>query len=215
MTITKGQGSQRQRTAEAAGGDRSDQSADQSADQLAGIIAENIRSFRLRHGLSVEALARLSGTDHTVLEEIESRRGRPNIATLWTIAKALDVPFSSLLSRGSSGGTAVIRRRESKPLASRDGRFTSRALFPLEGERQAEFYELRLAPGTDEEAGAHAIGTTENILVGRGTVEIVTGDGEYRLEEGDSIQFDADVPHAYRNVGADDAVLYLVMTYIL
>lgn len=206
MTITKGQGASRQRAADA-GGDTSD--------QLAGIIAENIRSFRLRHGLSVEALARLSGTDHAVLQEIESRRGRPNIATLWTIAKALDVPFSSLLSRGSSGGTAVIRRTNSKPLASQDGRFTSRALFPLEGERQAEFYELRLAPGTDEEAGAHAIGTTENILVGRGTVDIVTGDGEYRLSEGDSIQFDADVPHAYRNVGADEAVLYLVMTYIL
>ncbi len=206
MTITKGQGATRQRPADTGGG---------TSDQLAGIIAENIRSFRLRHGLSVEALARLSGADQTTLQEIESSRGRPNIATLWTIAKALDVPFSSLLSRGSSGGTAVIRRTDSKPLASRDGRFTSRALFPLEGERQAEFYELRLAPGTDEEAGAHAVGTTENILVGRGTVEIVTGDGEYRLEEGDSIQFDADVPHAYRNVGADEAVLYLVMTYIL
>lgn len=207
MTITKRERAQHQRSADPGAGDMSD--------QLAGIIAENIRSFRLRHGLSVEALARLSGTDQTVLQEIESSHARPSIATLWTIANALDVPFSSLLSRGSSGGTAVIRRREAKPLASRDGRFTSRALFPLEGERQTEFYELRLVPGTDEAAGAHAMGTTENILVGRGTVEIVTGDGTHRLEEGDAIQFDADVPHAYRNVGADEAVLYLVMTYIL
>lgn len=201
MTITQGQ-----RFADAVPGD--------SSDQLAGIIAENMRSFRLRQGLSLEALARLSGTDRATLEEIEARRGRPNIATLWTVAKTLEVPFSTLLSRGTSGGTAVIRRGDSKPLASGDGRFTSRALFPLEGERQVEFYELRLAPGTEEEAGAHAIGTTENILVGRGTVEIVTGDGPHRLEEGDSIQFDADVPHAYRNAGEGEAVLYLVMTYI-
>ena len=188
---------------------------DGEANPLNGVIAGNIRNFRLRQGLSLDALAKLSGNSRAELAAIEAGHGQSSIDILWTIARALDVPFSSLLSRGSSGGTAVIRRREAKPLASRDGRFTSRALFPLEGERQTEFYELRLAPGTDEAAGAHAIGTTENILVGRGTVEIVTGDGTHRLEEGDAIQFDADVPHAYRNAGADEAVLYLVMTYIL
>ncbi len=206
--MTIGTATQAQRSAEAL-------TEDGASDRLAGVIAENVRTFRLRQGLSAEALARMSGTDRATVEEIEAGQGRPSIAALWSVAKTLDVPFSSLLSSGGNGGTTVIRRADSQRLTSRDGRFTSRALFPFEGERQVEFYELRLAPGTDEEADAHAIGTTENILVARGSVEIVTSDGAHRLGEGDSIVFDADVPHAYRNVGADEAVLYLVMTYIL
>ena len=188
---------------------------DGDANRLNGVIAENIRSFRLRQGLSVEALAKLSGNSRAELAAIEAGRGQSSIDNQWTIARALDVPFSSLLSSGVSGGTTVIRRVDSQPLTSRDGRFTSRALFPFQGERQVEFYELRLAPGTDERADAHTIGTVENILVGRGVVDIETGDGTHRLDQGDTIQFDADTPHAYRNVGDDEAVLYLVMTYVL
>ena len=35
----------------------------------------------------------------------------------------------------------------------------------------------------------------------------------YELRAGDAILFVADVPHTYRNVGAAEAVMYLVMTY--
>ncbi len=65
-----------------------------------------------------------------------------------------------------------------------------------------------------EEADAHAVGTTENIAVALGSVEIATGDGTHRLDAGDSILFEADAPHAYRNTGGGDAVLYLVMSYV-
>lgn len=190
-------------------------SADAGPDALVTVIAENLRTYRLRQGLSLDRLAQMSGNSRAVLAAIESGTTRADIDTLWTMAKALDVPFSSLLSSGTDAGTTVIRRAESQPLASRDGRFTSRALFPLTGDRQVEFYELRLTPGTDEQAGGHPPGTQENILVGRGSVVIVTGTGEHRLEEGDAILFEADVPHAYINTGDGEAVLYLVMSYIL
>ena len=38
------------------------------------------------------------------------------------------------------------------------------------------------------------------------------GDAQ-RLEAGDAILFEADTPHAYRNPGEVEAVMYLVMTY--
>ncbi|MDR6772283.1 XRE family transcriptional regulator [Azospirillum sp. BE72] len=186
-----------------------------SFDQLVGVIGENLRGFRRRQGLSVDGLAQLSGTDPALLTAIEEGRHRPDIGTLWTVAKALDLSFSSLLSTGGDAGTTVIRRAEQRNLTSRDGRFTSRALFPLKGERQVEFYELRLSPGADEASDGHSPGTVENILVGRGRVEVTTADGEHWLEEGDSILFEADVPHRYRNAGDGEAVLYLVMSYIL
>lgn len=190
-----------------------------SAGQEAGIaplsraLAGNLRRFRLNLGLSVERLAALSGVDADELSVFERGAGTPSIAQLWKISTVLEVPFSSLFSVGSSGSARVLSRSEAKLLTSRDGGFTSRALFPFEGERQTEFYELRLAPGAREEAEAHAPGTTENLAVAHGTVEIVAGDGIHRLGPGDSIQFEADTPHGYANPGDEEAVLYLVVSY--
>ena len=50
-------------------------------------------------------------------------------------------------------------------------------------------------------------------MVTQGVVEIDTAGETHRLETGDSIRVEADSPHAYRNPGKTDAVMYLVMTY--
>lgn len=80
-----------------------------------------------------------------------------------------------------------------------------------------EFYQLELAVGGEERAEPHAPGTMENLVVASGTVEVGVQDGAIgkaqRLETGDAMNFHADVPHWYRNLGKVLAVMYLVMTY--
>jgi XRE family transcriptional regulator, regulator of sulfur utilization len=98
-------------------------------------------------------------------------------------------------------------------LTSKDGSFASRALFPYDSERRVEFYELTMQPGTLEQAEPHAPGTTENLTVAEGEVEIVAGSERSLLGAGDSVFFQADVPHSYRNAGSGKAVMFLVMTY--
>jgi quercetin dioxygenase-like cupin family protein len=50
-------------------------------------------------------------------------------------------------------------------------------------------------------------------VVSRGKVEIETGGGVHALGAGDAVVFEADAPHAYRNAGDVEALMYLVMTY--
>ncbi len=107
----------------------------------------------------------------------------------------------------------VLRSRDAKWLSSRDNAFVSRALFPIDEPRPVEFYQLELGPGGEEQADPHPPGTSENIVVTAGTVEIGVDGVAQRLEAGDAILFGADVPHWYRNVGEDRVVMYLVMTY--
>ena len=45
-------------------------------------------------------------------------------------------------------------------------------------------------------------------------VELDVEGERFVLEQGDAIIFHADVPHAYRNSGEREAVMYLVMTYV-
>ena len=47
----------------------------------------------------------------------------------------------------------------------------------------------------------------------RGTVEIQSGGAAHKLSAGDAIQFQADGPHSYKNEGASEAIMYLVMSY--
>ena len=132
---------------------------------------------------------------------------------LWKIARALGVTFSALISSRTSTGALVLHAAESKLLTSTDGAFSSRALFPFDEPRRVEFYELRLTAGGVDHADAHPPGTSENLVVTEGTIEIDTGGTTYRLAAGDAILFEADSPHVYRNPGKTDAVMYLVMTY--
>ena len=148
-----------------------------------------------------------------MLGQIELRQSSPTINILWKIARALNVPFSALISQTSTGGAKVLPVARMKILTSRDGKFSSRALFPFDGPRKVEFYELRLAPHALEIAEPHPPGTVENLVVTTGALEVHAGKQRHRLSKGDAIQFEADVPHEYHNPGAHETLMYLVMTY--
>src|SRR5207237_3920176 len=60
-------------------------------------VGANCASFRQERGLSLEALARLSGISKGMLVEIEQKRTNPSIATLCRIANALNVGLAELL----------------------------------------------------------------------------------------------------------------------
>jgi mannose-6-phosphate isomerase-like protein (cupin superfamily) len=79
-----------------------------------------------------------------------------------------------------------------------------------------ELYSMRLAAGASEEVSGQPPGTTEHLAVHEGSVEVEVAVGAERapLGPGDAVLFEADRPHAYRNIGTVDAVLYLVMSYV-
>ncbi|HXQ50587.1 MAG TPA: XRE family transcriptional regulator [Stellaceae bacterium] len=180
---------------------------------IAAVVSGNLKRLRLGRALSLEELAKRSKVSRGMLSQIELGRSVPTIALLWKVARALDVPFAALTSQGGAGGTVVLSADKAKMLTSAGGGFTSRALFPFDAERRVEFYKLTLAPNAVEDAAPHAPGTTENLAVVAGTVEITAGGVSHLLKADDAIVFAADVPHRYRNPGAKIAVMYLVMTY--
>lgn len=177
------------------------------------VVSGNLKRLRTERGLSLERLARASGVSRAMLGQIELGQSTPTINVLWKIARALDVPFSALINAQSGPSTMVLSAARARLLRSVDGSFQSRALFPMDRPRSVEFYELRLAPSAEERADAHPPGTVENLVVNAGRCEITVAGATHKLETGDAIIFEADVPHVYRNPDPVPAVMYLVMTY--
>ncbi len=180
---------------------------------LDALVAVNLRQYRSAQGWSLDDLAREAGVSRTLLGQIELGRAAPSIGIVWKIAQTLGVPFSALLSTEPRGGIVVTHRATANRLQSADGRFLSRALFPLGDPQAPEFYELWLAPHSREDAGAHRPGTRENLVVTAGTLELHIGREVRTLRAGDAVVFTADVAHSYVNVGRDECWMYLVMSY--
>jgi transcriptional regulator with XRE-family HTH domain len=183
-----------------------------SAD-LTPVVGANLRRLRVKKGLSLERLAKLSGVSRAMLGQVELGQSTPTINVLWKIALALEVPFSSLLGTEETSGVSVLPAAKSKVLMSHDGSFRSRALFPFQGPRAVEFYQLRLAPHGVERADPHPPGTTENLVVHSGVLALDVDGEPFTLGEGDAIVFLADRPHVYSNPGDVETLMYLVMSY--
>jgi transcriptional regulator with XRE-family HTH domain len=187
--------------------------APDAASDLTPMVGGNLRRFRADQNLTLEKLAALSGVSRAMLSQIELEQSTPTINVLWKISRALGVPFSALISQPTTSAVTVLPASRARILLSQDGKFSSRALFPFDRARMVEFYELKLAPLAVEHAEPHAPGTAENLVVASGALEMTVGDERHELSTGDSIVFQADVPHVYRNPGKTETVMYLVMTY--
>lgn len=182
---------------------------------ITAAVSANLKRLRAEHDLTLDQLSETSGVSRAMLNQIETGKSVPTIATLWKVAAGLHVPFQQLIQVEAGPKSVVLRRSDAKVLANAEGTFSSRALFPYDGgPRTTEFYELVLAPGGTERAEAHTRGTTEQIVVVKGRVVIEVAGIAHELGERDAIGFQADVAHAYINPDSRrEALLYLVMTY--
>ena len=183
-------------------------------EKLGAIVAERLQRLINRRGRSYENVAALSGLDVGELRRIGRGEEPPTIAHLWRIANALGVPFGSLIAAKENSGLLVIRKREAQAVRSGDGAFVSRALYPYDSQRPVEFYHVTIGPSHIERSESHPPGTKETLVVATGSIEVVVGrEPPVQLDEGDAVDFLADVPHSYRNLGVVPAAIYLVMSY--
>jgi transcriptional regulator with XRE-family HTH domain len=185
-----------------------------AGENLGAIVGQNIRRMRGSRGLTLDALARASGVSRAMLGQIETGRSVPTINVVWKIAAAFDVPFATLIAAPAADKVHLFRAHGARVLTSASGDFTSRALFPFDGQRRPEFYELRLKAHGVEIADPHAAGTMENLVVAHGRLDLEIGQDTRELDAGDAILFQADRPHAYRNPTNEETIAYLVMTYV-
>ncbi len=180
---------------------------------LVGLIGPNLKRLRQDRGLSLDGLANLADVSRAMLSQIERQTSVPTINVVWKLARAFGVPFSALIADNAAQPVHEMLAADAQRLESASGKMSTRALFPVDAPPRAEFYELRLRPGGFEESGPHPDGAVENLVVATGTLEVSIGNTVHPLAPGDAILFPGDQPHAYRNRGAAESVVYLVMTY--
>lgn len=182
------------------------------AADMARRVAENLRQHRKRLELSLDQLAHATGVSRAALSQIETRKTNPTIGVLWKIASGLGIPFSDLIGE-SRFALSVLRREDAQLLRSTDRKFESRPLMPPAGANQIEMYELSLAARSRHASDPHGPGTKELVVVLSGALRMTVGDRTDELAAGDSVVFDANLPHVYENPGNAEARYHDVIIY--
>lgn len=73
-----------------------------SSDALRSILAENIKAFRKKRGLSQEELAEQCGLHRTYIGSVERHERNVTLSTLEVLASTLDVTVPDLLTKYDS-----------------------------------------------------------------------------------------------------------------
>ena len=70
-----------------------------ASDDLQTVFGRVVREFRMKAGLSQEALSFACGRHRTYVSLIERGKNAPSILTLWALAEALGVAPSKIIRR--------------------------------------------------------------------------------------------------------------------
>jgi transcriptional regulator with XRE-family HTH domain len=172
-----------------------------------------IRHLREAMDLSLRDLSERSGVSAPMLSQVERGETSPTLSVAERIAAGLELTLSQLLRLDETDGVSVVRAGERRHGGgSRHGYEVLTP--PLPGLR-AEVSLHSLKPGAStaepDDPPMHEPGSRETAVVVDGPVRFVCAGQPHPLESGDSVTFDADLPHHFENPGSADARFYAVV----
>lgn len=171
-------------------------------------LAASLKAARKSKGLSLDAVARLSGVSRSMVSQIERGESSPTVATLWNLTQALHVDFAGLIEGKSAPGIEVITRAAAPMINGRAPGVQIRILSPAEAAGDHEVYELILARDAVLQSDPHSPGCREHLTVLEGAILVGSGADEEALKTGDTARYFADRPHRIAAVdGAARAIL--------
>ena len=177
-------------------------------------VGPRVKALREAMGLSLRDLAERSGVSAPMLSQVERGDTSPTLNVAGRIAGGLELSLSQLLRLDEGEGVTVVRSDERRTGGSR--RHAYEILTPpLPGQRaEVSLHTLKpqAATGGPGDPPMHEAGSRETAVVTDGSVTLKIAGQAYRLDEGDSVTFDADLPHHFENPGPGEARFLAVTT---
>lgn len=174
-----------------------------------GSVGNKLRAVREERGLSQRELAERASISTNAISLIERDENSPSVSTLQNLAAALNVKMSYFFDDHEP--TQILHvKAENRPAISSKGV----QIEGLDGKlnyQEMEPFLISLKPNS-------GIGERQVVHTGHEMVYCLSGNVEYlidgkifSLETGDFLLFEAHLPHLWRNVTDEDAVILLVL----
>lgn len=162
--------------------------------ELSYEVGQNLRRLRQARGLTLSGLAAKAGIAKSLLHALEAGRANPTLATLWALARALEVPFGELVQARPVGDEGVMVHL----IEQTWGRV---------GER-LEVYRMDLLPRSVRWAEAHEPGLRERVIGLKGKARVGPPPGR-EVGSGEEVEFSGDEPHVYASEEGASLLVFL------
>lgn len=174
------------------------------------LVGRNLRDLRNRRGLSLRALAERSGLNVNTLSLVENGKSSPSVGTLQQLAQALGVPITIFFETEQVEKRVVYTPAEQRPFAVFGSTQMQNLGKDLAG-KVVQPFVVTLQPGMG--SGDRMIVHTghEFVYCLEGSIQYQIGQEEFILQKGDSIVFEAHLPHCWENKGEEVAQILLTL----
>jgi transcriptional regulator with XRE-family HTH domain len=174
-------------------------------------VGGRLRELRQGIGVSMRALARMSGLSANALSMIERGRTSPSVSTLYKLATAIGVPITAFFREEPSQSDVVFRKASERTRVP----FMRGLWEGLGGEMftgRVEPFMLTLESGASSGPFGIVHSGHEFVYCLRGELGYEIENEHYLLEQGDSLLFAAELRHRWRNPGKTVANALFVLS---
>jgi transcriptional regulator with XRE-family HTH domain len=180
-------------------------------------LGSRLRQARERKGFTVRGLARYVGVSPSLVSQIERGHVMPSVGTLYSITNQLEIVVDDLFkdaAAGASGNRDSANKNAADPVQRPNGRRTIRLAEGVRWERltprpdpEVEFHYVVYEPNAEscDKDSLIRHGGKEYAYMISGRLGVKLGFEEFELGPGDSITFDAQMPHRLWTVGKKPA----------
>jgi transcriptional regulator with XRE-family HTH domain len=173
-------------------------------------VGGQLRKLRKQRGLSMRALAEMCELSPNTVSLIERGATSPNVSTLHQLANALRVPITAFF-QGLGEQVQVIHTQPGERRSSGDTNVLLESLGSGLDGQTLEPFMATMQPGADS-------GMDPIVHPGHELVFCLQGELEYRIEEqiyrlppGESLLFEAKLPHCWCNPSKTEPTVFLLV----
>jgi transcriptional regulator with XRE-family HTH domain len=172
-------------------------------------LGRRIKQERLRRSLTLKDIEAKVGISATHLSEVERGKSSPTVGVLEKIARALGTRAALLIDAAAGQPVSHTTPGQRRAMLTPDGTVRTETLSDSFAGSEISILLMTYYPTQVRTVEPRSHEGEEFIHVLSGSLEVMVGDEQYALSEGDSLHFKSTRPHAYHNNGDTVCVVFV------
>jgi transcriptional regulator with XRE-family HTH domain len=173
-------------------------------------LGTRLRVLRKRHGMTLKDVASQTKIGPSMVSQLERGLAAPSLATLYSLAQLYKTGLAELFQPNDVVENEVVRRDERTVVHLP----RSNAVYELLGRARQDLQMFEMVMTADAGHTYHTIrhAGEECVLVLEGKIRATVGTRDFELDQGDSLQYSATLPHTYEVRKGKSARLIVAIT---
>ncbi|HEY9075323.1 MAG TPA: XRE family transcriptional regulator [Anaerolineaceae bacterium] len=174
------------------------------------LIGRRLRELRQERNYSLRELAERSQLNINTLSLMENGKSSPSVSTLQQLARALEVTIATFFEAEPDHRKVIFTPRAQISQAGINGMHIG---FLGQGLVNSTIQPYRIVLDPQSGSGDRMIVHTgqEFVYCLEGLIQYIVDDHVYPMEPGDSLVFEAHLPHCWKNISTQQAQILLII----